>query len=91
MSYLKSTWPPSPSSSSHSVPPPLWLAVLYAEATVWGWSRGVAAQSGSTATLATATRYMITDQRHAPSKHSTVAAQIRDDNPGCLAAFLPLT
>lgn len=42
------------------------------------------AQSGATATLATTTRYMITDHRHAPSKHNTTAAQIRDYNPGCL-------
>lgn len=80
-----------PSISPHSIPPPLRLTVLYAKPTVWGWSRGVAAQSGATATLATTTRYMITDHRHAPSKHSTTAAQIRGYNPGCLSAFLPLT
>lgn len=57
---------------------------------VWGWSRGVAAQSGATATLATTTRYMITDHRHAPSKHSTTAAQIRVLQswlPVCLSTF----
>ncbi|TNN80388.1 hypothetical protein EYF80_009412 [Liparis tanakae] len=63
------------------------VAALYAEAAVWGRSRGVAAQSGATAALATATRYMSTDHRHAPSKHSTVAAQIRDDDPRCLPTF----
>ena len=69
----------------------MWSTLLYAKATVWRWSHGVAAQSGAAATLATATRYMITDHRHAPSKHSTTAAQIRDCNPGCLSAFLPPT
>lgn len=49
----------------------------------------MAAQSGATATLATATRYMNTDHRHAPSKHSKTAEQIRGDDPGCLSAFLP--
>lgn len=98
MSYLKSTSPifqtPPPYSLTAQPPPtphPMRLTVLYAKPTVWGWSRGVAAQSGATATLATTTRYMITDHRHAPSKHSTTAAQIRDYNPACLSAFLPLT
>lgn len=82
------TPPPSPLAAL-----PMRLTVLYAKpyCVWWGWSRGVAAQSGATATLATTTRYMITDHRHAPSKHSTTAAQIRDYNPGCLSAFLPLT
>lgn len=88
MSYLKSTRPTfqaSPLSISlQSVPAPMWLLVLYAEASVfWGW-KGVAAQSGATATLATTTRYMITDHRHAPSKHNTAAAQIRHRFPAYL-------
>lgn len=78
----------SPSISPRSVPPLMRLTLLYAKPNVWGWSRGVAAQSGATATLATTTRYMIIDHRHAPSKHSTTAAQIRDYNPGCLPPYL---
>lgn len=53
----------------------------------WGWSRGVAAQSGATATLAPATWYMIAHHRHAPSKHNITAALIRDYDPGCLPTF----
>lgn len=41
--------------------------------------------------LATTTRYMITDQRHAPSKHSITAAEIRDYNSGCMSGSVPLT
>lgn len=81
--------------SKHPPPPSatlMQLTVLYAERTVWGWSHGVAAQSGATATLATTTWYMITDHRPAPSKHSTTAAaEIRHCDPGCLSGFLRLT
>lgn len=80
---------PSPLSISlQSVPAPMWLTVLYAESTVYVGGGGGAAQSGATATLATTTRYMITDHRHAPSKHNTTATQIRHCHPACLPAYL---
>lgn len=79
------------SNSRRSFPPPYAGDCFVCQThCVWGWSRGVAAQSGATATLATTTRYMITDHRHAPSKHSTTAAQIRDLQswlPVCLSTF----
>ena len=70
MSYLKSTssiFQTPPPYSLAAFQPPMWSTLLYAKPTVWRWSHGVAAQSGATATLATATWYMITDHRHAPS------------------------
>lgn len=49
-----------------------WLLCL-PKPTECGRRRGVAAQSGATAALATTTRYMIIDHRHAPPPNTTAA------------------
>lgn len=49
---------------------------------------GVEAHSRATATLATMTRYMITDHRHAPSKQSNNSRSTDNRLQPCLPSFL---